>query len=227
MNFLILGCSWGVPNYSGLYGDPIDTHTEYLLKAKGHNVINCAGNGASNLQSLDRANLYLAGKPIRHPAFPEVKTRSHLEDLDIKIDWVIWFQTAFLRDDKSVLPSETLIKDIAQLTYSRYQSLFKKLKSKVALVGGNSDLHPCYKEYIDPEFVIKSWRSTILGQEPVEFDINDPELEFKFIDNELQLQNLKNNSKFFPDNHHPGAIAHANLVTELLECATNSNSQKN
>jgi len=130
MNFLILGCSWGVPNYSGLYGDPIDTHTEYILKAKGHNVINCAGNGASNLQSLDRANLYLAGKPIRHPAFPEVKTRLHLEDLDIKIDWVIWFQTAFLRDDKSVLPSETLIKDIAQLTYSGINRYLKNSNQK-------------------------------------------------------------------------------------------------
>ena len=223
MNFLIVGCSWGVPNYSGQYGDPPDTHTEFLLKANGHGVINCAANGASNLQSLDRANLYLAGKSIRHPAFPEFKTRLQLEDTDIKIDWVVWFQTAFLRDDQSVLPSDTLIKDIAQLTYSRYQAFFKKLGAKVALIGGNSDLHPCYKDYVNPDFVVKSWRSMILGQDPVEFDLDDPELEFKFIDNEVRLQNLKNDNKFFPDNHHPGAIAHADLVEELLKCAIKQN----
>jgi len=226
MNFLILGCSWGVPNYDELLGDPPETHTEYLLKAKGHNVINCAANGASNLQSLDRAILYLAGKKIRHPAFPAIDTRIQLEDLDIKIDWVIWFQTEFIRDDRSVLPSKTLIKDIAQLTYSRYQRFFKKFKSKMAIIGANSDLHPCYKEYINPEFVIKSWSSMILNQEPMEFDINDPELEFKFIDNELRLQDLKSNSILFPDKSHPGAIAHADLVEKLLECVTKENLQK-
>jgi hypothetical protein len=227
MNFLILGCSWGVPNYSGQLGDPVETHTEFLLQTAGHNVINCCINGGSNLSSLKRAKLYLARKKISRPAYPTYDNKIQLNDTNIKIDWTIWFQTEFLRDEKIVQTRKNLLETIAQKTYLDYQDFFKSIGTKVALIGGNSDLHPCYKKYLDPDFVIESWSSNILGQEPTRFDPNDPELEFKFIDNELRLQKLKSNSILFPDKSHPGAIAHAKLVEKILECVTKENSQKN
>ena len=122
---------------------------------------------------------------------------------------------------------QNLLETIAQKTYSDCRDFFESIGTKVALIGGNSDLHPCYKKYLEPEFVVESWSSDILGQEPEQFDINDPELEFKFIDNELRLQNLKSNSILFPDTSHPGAIAHARLVKRILECVIKENSPKN
>jgi hypothetical protein len=227
MNFLILGCSWGVPNYSSDRGDLAQTHTEFLLQAAGHNVFNCAINGGSNLRSLRRAKLYLSGDKIRHPAYPTYDTKIQLNNTNIKIDWTIWFQTEFLRDERTVRTRKNLLETIAKKTYSDYQDFFESIGTKVAIVGGNSDLHPCYKKYLNPEFVIESWSSDILGQKPAKFDVNDPELELKFIDNELRLQNLKSNNILFPDTSHPGAAAHTNLVKRLLECVTNINSPKN
>lgn len=223
MNFLILGCSWGVPNYYGPPGDPAEGHIEYLLRDAGHTVYNCAKNAGSNLFSISRAKCYLGGAEITHPASNH---KICLEESNIKIDWIIWFQTEFLRDASSVPSSQHIIEDLARLTYSTCNDFVNSLGAKLALIGANSDLHPCYQEYLTPEFVVPSWTSDILNIDPVRFDIKDPELEFKFIDNELRLQKLKRTSQHFPDTSHPGTIAHANLTQRLLKCVTNLNSPR-
>ena len=70
MNILILGCSFGVPNYYDTHPTGMKKHhTEFLLRDKGHVVHNCSQNAGSNLQTLERANTYLSGLPIVHPAY--------------------------------------------------------------------------------------------------------------------------------------------------------------
>jgi hypothetical protein len=226
MNFLLMGCSWGVPNYYGAPGDPPETHTEYLLESFGHKVVNCAKNGGSNLYSLQRAEEYLAREEILHPGLHGVTMRMAA---DIKhIDWVVWFQTDFLRDFDNV-PTSSInkIQTVAKFTYEQFQKFFESLQCKVALIGGNGDLHPCYKEYFVPDFVMPSWSSLILQVPTANLSMDDPELEFKYMDHELYLQKLKKTSPMFPDASHPGAKAHADLVQRLLTCVTSTPSLSN
>ena len=234
MNFLILGCSWAVPNYWGDPGDPPETHTEYLLKSHGHNVINCGKNGGSNLESLDRAKKYLAGEQVSHPAVVDRKKPSTVpwfikKDATVtNVDWIIWFQCDYLRDFKNV-PSSGLnrIETVARHTFQEYKKFVESLGSKIALIGGPMDFFPVYQEYFTADFVVPSWNSSILGIQPKHYNINDPEFEMQFMERQLHWQRLKTNSPYFPDDSHPGATAHADLVEKLLECATNVNSQKN
>ena len=78
MNILIIGDSWGVPNYPPYdlnlqhYGDPPETHTEFLLRAQGYKVTNCSIDASGNLKTI------LAG--IKY-----AETES--------VDWIIWFHT--------------------------------------------------------------------------------------------------------------------------------------
>lgn len=240
MNFLLLGCSFAVPNYYGAPGDPPETHTEYLLRSHGHTVMNCGKNNGSSLESLDRAKKYLAGELISHPAIVSqngviAKKKPSTVPWNIKkdptvtdIDWIVWFQCDYLRDFKNVPSSGTnRIETVARHTYHEYKKFAESLGSKLALIGGPMDLLPIWPEYFTPNFVIPSWNSAILGISPESYNIHDPEFEISFMDRQLYLQSLKTNNTHFPDGSHPGAVAHANLVEKLLECATNSDSQKN
>jgi len=234
MNFLILGCSWAVPNYYGDPGDPPESHTEFLLTSHGHTVINCGKNGGSNLDSLNRAKKYLAGEQISHPAVVDRKKPSTIpwyikKDPGItNIDWIIWFQCDYLRDFKNV-PSSGInrIETIARHTFQEYKKFVESLGSKLALIGGPMDFFPVYQEYFTPEFVIPSWNSSILEISPEYPEIDDSEFELQFMERQLYWQRLKANSLHFPDGSHPGAVAHADLVEKILECVTKENSPKN
>jgi len=240
MNFLILGCSWAVPNYYGGLMDPPETHTEYLLRSHGHNVINCGKNNGSNLESLDRAKKYLAGEQIPHPAIVKhngiinIKKPSTVP-WNIKkgpgvtnIDWVIWFQCDYLRDFKNVPSSGTnRIETVARHTFQEYKKFVESIGSKLALIGGPMDFFPVYQEYFTPDFVVPSWNSSILGISPQYHKTDDSEFEIQFMERQLYWQTLKTNSPYFPDGSHPGAVAHANLVEKLLECVTKENLLKN
>jgi hypothetical protein len=232
MNFLLLGCSWAVPNYYGSPGDPPETHTEYLLRSHGHVVMNCGKNSGSNLQSLNRAKQYLTGEEISHPAVLTGEKVPHPDmsltikkDTKVKnIDWVICFQTDYPRDFKNVSSSGiNRIETVARHTFQEYKEFIESLGSKFALIGGCMDLFPVYQEYVTPDFVVPSWSSVILGISPQHYKINDPELELQFMERQMHLQKFKTNSDLFPDGSHPGAVAHNQLVKDLLKCATNVN----
>ena len=240
MNFLLLGCSWAVPNYYMGPGDPPETHTEFILRSRGHTVMNCGKNSGSNLESLDRAKKYLAGEQISHPAIVShngIVNRKKPSSIpwNIKkdpgmtnIDWVLWFQTDYLRDFKNVPSSGTnRIETIARHTFQEYKKFVESLGSKLALIGGQMDFFPVYQEYFTPDFVVPSWTSSILGISPEYHKIDNSEFEIQFMERQLYWQTLKTNSLHFPDGSHPGAVAHADLVETLLECATNTDSQKN
>lgn len=227
MNVLILGCSFGVPNYFGPPMPPPEDHTEFILRDFGHTVFNCAKNGGSNLDSLKRANEFLSGRPVLHPAHknqivPGIKDQS--------IDWIVWFHTELYRDFAS-LPNKTyLFKQdsaaLAEITYQAYRDFQNKTGAKLAVIGGAGDLHHCFDQHFTPEFVIRSWRSEILGIDimPLNtlwqqeyFDHSKDPIDDKLmrLESNLNLLNLMTASADFPDNCHPGAVPHKKLSEKL------------
>lgn len=220
MKFLLMGCSWGVPNYQGPPGPPKEAHIEYILESHGHSVVNCSWCAGSNLQTLARAKKFLAGEPIIHPGFQY--TMLPKSDEAETIDWVVWFQTDFLRDfDKVSRSGMNQIATVAHYTYQEYKNFFDTLNIKLALIGGNMDLFPGWEKYFNPDFVIPSWSSEIFNVTPRTFDQDDPELEIRFMSQNIFLQRLKKTSEDFPDDSHPGARPYAELTKALLSCATN------
>jgi len=223
MIFLIIGCSWGVPNYFGPPGDPPETHSESLLTQAGHTVFNCAKNSGSNLESIERAQDFLQGKTISHPAF----NNQYQPVYDQRpIDWILWFQTEFIRDETRFRSRMNMIHAIADHTYVQAKKLVATTGARLALIGGNSDVHPCYSQYLTPDYFVASWSSRILKLPVFAAGMADPELEFKYINNELELQKLKRVSDQFPDRSHPGGGAHAELIQDFLSCVTRKNSPK-
>jgi hypothetical protein len=227
MNVLILGCSFGVPNYFGPPSPPPQDHTEFILRDLGHTVINCAKNGGSNLNSLKRANDFLSGKPIAHPAY---KNQAVQGIANQSIDWIVWFHTELYRDFL-ILPNKTNLYEhdsvaLAEMTYQAYRDFQLNTRAKLAVIGGAGDLHHCFDKYFTPEFVIRSWRSEILGTDIISdntlwqqeyFDYSKDSIEQKllYLENNLDLLDLMHASSDFPDNCHPGLKPHKELSKKL------------
>lgn len=227
MNVLILGCSFGVPNYFGPPSPPPEDHTEFILRSLGHNVINCAKNGGSNLDSLKRARDFLAGRSVAHPAHRNQFVQGIANQ---PIDWIVWFHTELYRDF-SVLPNKTNLYEhdssaLADVTYQAYKEFQNAIGAKLAVIGGAGDLHQCFDRYFTPNFVIRSWRSEILGTDIISsntlwqqeyFDHSKDSVEQKLIhlESNLDLLDLMHASSDFPDNCHPGTRPHRELSEKL------------
>jgi hypothetical protein len=187
-------------------------------------VINCAKNGGSNLDSLKRACDFLAGNPIVHPAY---NTKIVQGNINQPIDWIVWFHTELYRDF-SVLPNKTNLYKydsaaLAEMTYQRYKDFQHTTGAKLAVIGGAGDLHQCFDNYFTPEFVIRSWRSDILGvainslwqQEYFDHSKDSIKQKLMQLENNLDLLDLMHASVSFPDNCHPGSIPHQELAEKL------------
>ena len=227
MNVLILGCSFGVPNYFGPPMPGPDTHTEFLLRKHGHTVFNCAKNGGSNLDSLERAKSFLHGIPITHPAFKDQSVKTTAGQ---KIDWIVWFHTELYRDLQK-LPNKTNLftqdrSAIAKLTYQSYKEFQDQTSAKLAVIGGAGELDDCFSDYLLPEFTIRSWRSEILGIDTLSshtlwqreyFNHSKDTVKEKLqrLENDLYLLDLTHASADFPDDYHPGERPHRELAEKL------------
>ena len=223
---LIVGDSWGVPNYYGLPGVPEEHHTEFLLRNSGHTVYNCAINGGSNLESLARAKSFVDGKQIS-PCPVSDATISYEQPAE----WLIWFHTEFFREKNLVNYKHTIdrnIRDIAHTVYSEYCSFIKDNNLKLCVIGGQSQLEPELFDYMDPVFYITDWRSTILKTVPPKsshllsksFDwvpalVKDRQGAIKVLDEQAQILDLMQKSEHFPDDCHPGTIPHRELALSL------------
>ena len=209
MNILILGDSWGVPNYYGPPGVDAKYHTEFLLKDLGYTVYNCANNGGSNLASISSAKNHLISK----------------------IDWIIWFHTESLRDrnlfdaDKSFLIND-VIESNSRIIYQEFDKLKKFTSAKTLVIGGQAKLLDCFYEITSADFVIPDWRSSIFGKQfPTVHTLchldliekSADSLEFKnrlLKDHKTILDQMKW-SEDFPDNCHPGIRPHRELVEKF------------
>ena len=212
MNILILGDSWGVPNYYGPPGVDAKYHTEFLLKDLGHTVYNCANNGGSNLASFDSANSLLKSKPV-------------------KIDWIVWFHTESLRDRNLFDLNEKfyineIIENSSKIIYQDFEKLRLTTKSKTFVVGGQAKLVDSFYQITGADYVIPDWRSSIFNRQfPLVHTLchldliekSSDSLEFKnnlLKDHETILDYMKQ-SEHFPDNCHPGIQPHRELVERI------------
>jgi hypothetical protein len=224
---LIVGDSWGVPNYNGSFGVPKEHHTEFLLRNSGHTVYNCAINGGSNLESLNRAQCLLnSNNLVSYPGGDPIS-------YDQPIEWLLWFHTEFFRENDLINYKHTLdrnMKDIAHAVYSKFSLFIKDNNLKLCVIGGQAQLEPELFSYMDPTFCIIDWRSDILKIVPPKSShllsrsfewvpalIKDREEAIRVLNEQQQILELMQKSEHFPDNCHPGTTPHYELASILHE----------
>jgi len=227
---LIIGDSWGVPNYYGPPGDIPEIHTEFLLKKLGYKVYNCSLNGNGNINTLRIAEHYLSGMPrVLEPVSASVPCI--IDNINPKIDWVLWFHTELLRDLSFIGPYDNyidkMILSASKYVYKEMAEFIKKLNCKIAVVGGQSPIVNTLYEYIQPNFIIEDWRSVILNEKmptvchvssTTYLEASNDTIDFKLEymkKVEYVLDKMRNNSVDFPDLCHPGKRPHEELVVTL------------
>jgi len=226
---LIIGDSWGVPNYFGEPGVDSKYHTEYLLRDLGYKVYNCALNGAGNLRSLENAKKFLKGESIPHPAGRPPYHSQIIDIINPKIDWVIWFHTEFFRDgilnkDWSL---ESNLHNHASIQYNAVKEFVESINSKLAVIGGQCPLRNEFFEILNADFIIEDWRHDIMNiQFPKVYTLslqNDwldqvkesTDSKLKILDDHKFIYDSLSKSEDFPDGGHPGIRPHNDLVKKL------------
>lgn len=232
MNILMLGCSYGVPNYYGPPGDPAETHLEYRLTKAGHTVYNLSLNGGSNFSVFSRLEDYLNG----HEVVKNYHKQIILEKPEnFKVDLIIWFQTSVLRDyshSEGTLNERCI--DLAHSTYKRLSDIREKLNDPPLIaIGGTAPLYDFFSEYVESVLVIENLLEFLLKQ-PVPFShlagaiihvLEKAAEKIDILPQELEDANvildLMANSDLYPDNCHPGGQVHQILFDHISEVINN------
>jgi hypothetical protein len=209
-NILIIGDSWGVPNFYGGAGDVPEVHTEYRLKDLGYKVYNCAVNAGSNLTS-----------------FKLVKRYNPLSS-NIVIDVVIWFHTEFFRHEYiENQPIDAQIETCANKQYAIMANFFKDLNAKTVVVGGQSPvISKILLKYFQPDLLIEDWRSELIGNTLpevhtiskvswVENSSDDLDYKNKLLEKHKIILDAMTDSDYFSDNCHPNGKGHK-ILTERI-----------
>jgi hypothetical protein len=232
---LMIGDSWGVPNYEGLPGSPPETHTEYRLRELGYKVYNCSMNARGNLAPIDLARRYLRGEiVILEPIHLNTDLRGYgipkvIDEINPKIDYIIWFHTEFLRElYRKALPLHENIIEAAHTTYRTAAEFFSEhSEAKKVIIGGQAPLvMDILQQYIKPDFCIPDWRSEILKIKMpeshtltktfwIENSADSTESKLEMIEVNSKILEAMNRSPDFPDNCHPGGNAHKLLVEKI------------
>jgi hypothetical protein len=203
---ILIGDSWGVPNYFGSPGILAEQHTEYLLKNLGYDVINFSLNGNGNDKSISLAIDYI--------------------DQGNNADWIIWFHTEMLRerhliDISAKYKISNLIQEISYYIYKKFKILKEKSNAKTLIIGGQAPVLDTCNSY---DYIIKDWRSDICKQilpqihSLTHLDLIENKNCCDTIEEKTILLNqhktifdAMEKSKHFPDNCHPGVTPHKDL----------------
>jgi hypothetical protein len=217
-NILIVGDSWGEPNWRGpeYPGFTEAGHTTYQLRSLGHDVINLAVSGGSNLST-----------------WINVRERG---DLNQDRHWVIWFHTEITRD----WPQDRhrwFYQAITDRTADRVYSEIKQIKhthcpnAGLILVEGQSTvIEPWFSQNFTTDLFVKDWRSELLGrpmppsqltaqlsqdQNILKGCLDSVEQQHQLIDHAEVILKAMNASDLFPDRCHPGDLAHQQLSLRI------------
>lgn len=234
---LMIGDSWGVPNYEGPQcGAEPHEHTENRLRKLGYKVYNCSMNGGSNIDTINLAKKFLSGKPT---VLEPISLQNNLYptgiqsviDKEYTIDVIIWFHTEFLRGPFANfnIPLNENIRSTAHKDYNYASDFFSKFPdAKKIIIGGQSPVIPeILFEYIIPDYLLVDWRSEIIGEKLPEVHTltrpgdwihkspDDKDFKLELMDKQTIVLNAMQRSKDFPDDCHPGAKAHEVLTNRI------------
>ena len=226
MRITILGDSWGYPFEPTAYTpppgvdpqhitirqpDPSHTHVANRLRTS-HNLVNTARPGSGNFTAINRA--------LTHEA-----------------DLLIWFHTETLRDRLrgQEFYVETLAQELAVEAYHQFHELETHLGAQAIVIGGQAPVYT--QQYLEicntPLLLIPNWHSSILGEtlpwvhwlntldvfeDPLCLDSAEDKL--RMLEQANTILDLDSASELFPDNAHPGRVAHDalfNQITDLIK----------
>jgi hypothetical protein len=220
---IMLGDSFGAPNWYGPPGAPPEAHVEFLLKDMKHkgtnkyHVINLSINGSSSDKHAEQLELFVYTNPL------------------VKVDYVIWFHNASISCIVPPTVEHQLhdhIRDQLIAVYSNMLELKKRLGARWVVIGGSSPLPDFYYPSYIHDYIIHDWRAKILNENlPQVFgsgvlsnrllinsELNTESLELKHRANtnfeNIQML-LSKNKNLFPDSCHPGIKPHRDLSIEL------------
>lgn len=225
MHIVMLGCSFGVPNYRG-FGDGPEGHLQFLLQSSGHRVRNISKNNASNLQCMNLLQRYLSSQTVAMPV-PWGESIRRFENETV--DYIIWFHTQILRDYfyfDSYLPVEAAYSQLVHITYKKFFEISSQTNAKIIIIGGAGKVHPSISDYGKIHWCLPSMIESITStQIPLIDGVNRPDVLEKCPDpTHKKLEFLKKfqtvvdvldkHSNWFP-NGHPGKSAHQWLFKNL------------
>jgi len=203
-SIMIVGDSYGVPNFFDPLGPVPEEHISHLLRQQGFTVVSCAENGASLCRSIQLL-------------------QQHMESNTADIDYVLWFHTQLWRsrtDRKPVVCDPA----VAAILWPKIEALRQRLHARMLMIGGSEDLSPDIRCHIQLHWHMPSWRRHILDLPLI------PDLDFRdgsrLAAHEIEMFRHMRASEQFWDNAHPGAEAHRRLahtvVAEIQRSSTDT-----
>ena len=256
MRFLIMGDSWGTgewrkvftvakhspgPSWSKsinpdewFYNESVpDTDIGHYLRKMGHEAVNIAISGDSNINQL-------------------ALLRDHLSDRS-DYDMIIWFHTEPIRDytnhfskpihrfknqlqrldnDFSEFDSyDRIMSEWFDITYYQYQELYDQYQIPFFAVGGMSPLHPVIDDYTFARYKLVDWCNELIFDEYVPHGYNDGKFSsfstiFPNFNDVRMIKEGRSSLKYiqhtfnhanFPDWGHPDGRSHEYLAAWILE----------
>lgn len=236
-NIVIIGDSFGVPNWYGPPGTPPEHHIEFFLKDIKHNgarkyeVTNLSINGSNGKTHISQLKKFIALHPLT------------------RIDHIVWFQNSSLNFCLHLIRTplnmhrtlDTLRESLIEI-YKETVQVKKQLTAKWIAIGGSTPIPEFFNDYNIHDYIIQDWRARILKERlpPAyalhtgdifahghgvtniykiinnEFNMESPDLKQIITKNLESIQKLiVSNKELFPDAIHPGLAPHLALSKEL------------
>jgi len=216
---VLVGDSWGVPNYYGPPGVAPEYHTEFILRNLGYDVVNFSINGGSNYKSLSDLHFHiLQGNTV---------------------DWIIWFHTDMIKDHNLVdlnksFTTKNLITEISEKVYNKWNQVVSDAQAKAIVIGASAELLDNFDRFVKPNHTIQDWRSEIVGKklplayahhylDILEHKNNEDTIEDKLaiVDAKTAIVEAMGDTELFPDRSHPGIEPHKKLSEFIKQCIQN------
>lgn len=154
-NIVIIGDSFGVPNWYGPPGPSPEHHVEFLLRDIKHNgsqkyeVTNLSINGSDNTSHIFRLKQFITLHPLT------------------QIDYIVWFQNAFVNlicTPHTVHRVHDLLTESLVESYNDALAVKNQLIAKWVVIGGSTPTPEFFYNYKIHDYIIPDWRSMILKE---------------------------------------------------------------